>query len=236
MGETVNPLFRFVYDLYRLIHSDPRFAFGPLAVLFFITIIVGTVHDGGLFFLVLPWWVFITVWVYFVCAFFRLRAESIFGCIAKVYSPFVVFIYWLAIYPTHNPWKDHTETFLVIVVYMIAPWVMFWDLVRPCNMGNPTYAPRNVNFPVFHSFTINTVFYIVYVVVYMFALPDLSDPIYTGIGIKYDEGEDVMVLIIGWILVMAINIIIAIGTWISRKRNNEYQMAENEDIMMHSFI
>lgn len=191
------------------------------AAYFLATLIVGLVHDKMHLLETFPWWIFVCTLVYSLLLCFENRWVSLFSSISKVYAPFVILVYWGAIYPHHHPWRNPTDTFLVVSAHIIAPCFAILELFWAKDMHYALYRQRNADFPVLYSFYFNTVVYIAYVVFYLSFLPGHRDPIYTSAGFSKDEGKDVLLLLVGWVLVMGSNSIMAVLTWYWKERETE---------------
>jgi hypothetical protein len=195
-------------------------AFGHafFATLFWITILVALIKMTWKVFVFFPWWIFIVTTIYFTLVALKNNWEGTFGAVAKVYAPFVILIYWAAIYPKHNPWHDPTDTYLVIMAHIIGPVIVMIETVRARNTHYSAFRQRNVDFPTMHSFSINTIVYIAYLIVYLSILPSFHDPIYSGVGFTIDEGRDALLAFAGWIIVMGVNALITMVTWYWREQ------------------
>jgi hypothetical protein len=219
------------------------FGHGLLASWFAITIVVALIKMSWRIFMFFPWWVFIASTAYLAMVATRNKWQSAFSAISKVYAPFVVLIYWAAIYPDHNPWHDPTDTYLVVMAHIVCPAIMLIETFRSRNTHYAQFRQRNPDFPVIHSFWINTVVYFLYLGVYLLVLPKFHDPIYTNVGFTIDEGRDALLAFLGWIVVMAVNSLLAMITWYWRERERaitakNFEMASkkpNEHIAAYVF-
>jgi hypothetical protein len=193
-----------------------------LATLFWITVLVAIIKMAWRIFVFFPWWIFIITATYLTLVAVKSKWEGIFGAMAKVYAPVVVLIYWAAIYPTHNPWHDPTDTYLVIMAHIVGPLIMVIETFRARNTHYAAFKQRNADFPAIHSFWVNTVVYFLYLGFYLLILPSYHDPIYEGVGFTIDEGRDVLIAFAGWIIVMTANAFITMLTWYWRERERQF--------------
>lgn len=199
-----------------------------------ITVLVALIKMTWTVFIFFPWWIFVVTSIYFTLVAAKNKWANIFGAIAKVYALFVVLIYWAAIYPDHNPWSDPTDTYLVLMAHIIGPLVVLIETFRKRNTHFANFKQRNPDFPVIHSFWINTMVYFLYLIVYMSVLPSHGDPIYTSAGFTIDESRDALLAFMGWIIVMAVNSLLAMITWYWRQRESviiskSFEMASQDD-------
>jgi len=189
-----------------------------MSLWFWATLITALVKMTWRVFVYFPWWIFVAASIYLTLRALKNRWAGGFGAVAKVFAPFVAYIYWIAIYEDHHPWDDPTDTYLVLMAHIIMPVIMIIETFRAKNTHFTRYMQRNADFPVLYSFVVNTIVYFVYVGVYLLALPKMSDPIYTNIGFTSDEGIDALIAVTGWIVMLMVNSVIAFFTWLWRNQ------------------
>lgn len=195
------------------IANSSRNGHAIFAILLTALIAMALIKDGWKILAFLPWWVIIVTTLYLALCSFESPWNTFFGCIAKVYAPFNILIYWLAIYPTHNPWTNRLDTFLVLMVHVVVPILMILEIFRPRNTHSAFFRQRNPDFVIIDSFWINTLFYLIYVGFYLLILPSYRDPIYVNVGFTKDESRDALLAFMGWIIILCINLVVAILTW-----------------------
>lgn len=189
-----------------------------LTLWFWATLVVAVVTMTWKVFVFLPWWIFVITTLYVTLSALKNRFAGLFGAIAKVYAPIVILAYWLAIYPKHHPWSHPTDTYLVFMAYIVSPVIMLIETFRAKNTHLACFKQRNADFPVIYSFGANTAIYFIYLTVYLLALHELQDPIYTGIGFTMDKTRDTLLAFVGWIVVLTANTVVALWTWVWRNR------------------
>lgn len=145
-------------------------------------------------------------------------AERVPGTIAKTYAPFMIFVYWAAVYPTHNPWHDPTKTYLVLMAHILLPVFIMIETFRPKNTHYSEHPQINGDFLGSKSFAINTAVYVIFFIVYLITVPHIKDPIYTHLGFTKNASEDAILAFVGWCIVMFIDSVISgITYWIKNK-------------------
>lgn len=222
-------------DYSAKIENLSTFGHGTVALWYVITLFVGLLHMGWRLFVFFPWWIFIASFLYFLGIAFRARFVEFFSAISKVYALFVVLIYWAAIYPTHNPWHNATDTYLVISVHIFSPLIILIQTFRARNTHRTTYKQRNDDFPVATSFIINTVIYFLYLGFYLLILPRYGEPVYKSAGFTMDERRDALVAFLGWIIVLAVNSFYALVTWYFQRKEQQLKIKEFERNTRHPF-
>lgn len=192
--------------------------YGILAVWMWITLLVGFIQLHWTLLILFPWWFFIISTFYVTTLAAGSHKERVFGSISKVFAPFMIFLYWASVYPNHDPWHSSTETYLVLAAHIFVPGFILLEIVRPKNTHYARFRQINADFLISNSFVLNTVVYVLYLVVYLIALPLDNDPIYKTLGFSMNEPEDAILAFAGWGIIMAINTVIAIFTWWCKER------------------
>ena len=195
--------------------------YGALTLWFWITILTGIIRTVFKIFVFLPWWLFLINSIYFLLLGRKNKWHNVIGTISKVYAPFNILVYWIAIYPTHDPWNNSTDTYLVVMAHIIAPFILIMETIRKKNTHYSQFKQRNFDFMPVHSYWITSILYWLYFLFYLAIIPSYHDPIYVEIGFTQDSSRDFLLAFLGWIIVLLINTVLTVLTWYWREKERQ---------------
>lgn len=181
------------------------------ALFLWINAIIGPAHGKVRYFLYGPWWYTVVCALYMTAASRRWHFQRTLAATAKIYSPFIQFVYWAGVYPAHHPWGDPTESYLTIAMVLTSV-VLFLETIVPMNTHYATHRQTNANFPVIPSFALNSIVYVLYMFTFLL-LSSKDDPVYSGLGFTSDRRRDAMLAFVGWLILMAWNTVVVVFTW-----------------------